>query len=169
MPQVKLLQQEFELEVQATRITLERLSDAKLAWKPHSRSLSMGELANHIVNLFSWFEATLRQDELDLAPAEDAPARPIGRNREEILSLFDRNAAQARELLAQADEDHLQAPWKLLQGGQELFTLPRGLVLRRFVLNHLIHHRGQLTVYLRMNDLPVPAIYGPSADEPGVG
>ncbi|RMG68607.1 MAG: DinB family protein, partial [Calditrichaeota bacterium] len=144
MTQIEMLQQEFEQELAATRRTLERLDDQKWNWKPHPRSWSLGELANHLVNLLSWFEVTLGRDELDLSPSDESPARPVGNNRQEILSLFDQNARQAGQLLSQTREEHLWTPWKLLKGGQELFTMPRILVLRRFVLNHLVHHRGQL-------------------------
>jgi uncharacterized damage-inducible protein DinB len=153
---------EFDHEVGATRRVLERLPDDRLAWKPHARSWSMGGLATHLGNLPRWADAILNGTSFDLA---DAPPRLAERtSRADILAAFDEAAASARTWLDKTDAE-LAAPWKLTRNGQEVFVVPRLAAFRSFVLNHLIHHRGQLTVYLRLNDVPVPAIYGASADE----
>jgi uncharacterized damage-inducible protein DinB len=157
---------EFDQEMANTRKTLERVPDDKFDWKPHEKSYAMGTLVNHLANLPSWTSFTIDQDDLDLAPPGAPPYRVNEVNtREEILATFDKNVAAARAAIAGASDEHLFRPWTLLKGGQTLLTLPRIAVLRSFVMNHIIHHRAQLGVYLRLNDVPVPSIYGPSADE----
>jgi uncharacterized damage-inducible protein DinB len=157
-----MLLAEYDHEVGTTRKLLERLPDDKLAWKPHERSMSLGGLATHIANLPSWAVTILTGTSYDLA---SAPASaPAYSSRSEILAAFDETVKLARASLGREDAEYL-VPWSLRQGAREMFTLPRLTALRSFVLNHLIHHRGQLSVYLRLNDIAVPAIYGPSADE----
>ncbi|MCB0260667.1 MAG: DinB family protein [Calditrichaeota bacterium] len=158
---------EFRQEAAKTRKTLERVADEKLNWRPHPKSYTMGELATHIANLPGWTAITINQDEFDLAPpGGGAPPRTVAaKSREEILELFDTKVAEAAAALEAAKGDALLQPWTLLSGGEAVFTLPKAAVLRNFVLNHSIHHRAQLCVYLRLNDIPVPALYGPSADE----
>jgi uncharacterized damage-inducible protein DinB len=159
---------EFDHEMANTRKTLERVPDEKFGWKPHEKSGTMGWLANHLATLPTWTGYTLNQDSLDLAPTGGSPPRPEPpTSREELLKLFDKNAAEARATIAGASDADFFKPWSLLSGGATLFTMPKVAVLRGFVMNHLIHHRGQLSVYLRLNDIPVPALYGPSADEDG--
>ena len=157
---------EFDMEMDNTRRTLERVPDDEFSWKPHDKSGTLGWMAGHIANLPVWAVMTMKQDSLDLAPASGPlPAMPKAANRKELLDIFDKNRAEARAALAAADDAAYAKPWALLMGGKELFREPRAAVLRRMVLNHLIHHRGQLTIYLRLLDVPVPGLYGPSADE----
>jgi uncharacterized damage-inducible protein DinB len=157
---------EFDMEMNNTRRTLERVPDDKFSWKPHAKSGSLGWLAGHVANLPIWGVMTMKQDSLNLAPASGSPpAMPKPANRKELLEVFDKNRADARTALASADDAAYAQPWALLMGEKELFREPRAAVLRRMVLNHMIHHRGQLTIYLRLLDVPVPGLYGPSADE----
>jgi uncharacterized damage-inducible protein DinB len=157
---------EFDQEMAKTRRSLERVPDDRLEWRPHPKSSTLGRLATHLAEIPAWGVTALEQDSFDVAPPGSAPHPPafIGSHRE-ILNLFDKNVAAARAALAGVDDGSLAKPWSLLSGGKTIFTLPRLSVLRNFVLNHTIHHRAQLGVYLRLNDLPVPALYGPSADE----
>jgi uncharacterized damage-inducible protein DinB len=154
---------ELDHELEITRKCLERVPFAKFDWKPHPRSMSLGQLATFLAVLPSWITITIGQTSLDLGSPPQAPPAPS--SAEGLLGLFDGNAAAARAALKSASDEHILQPWTLLQSGQTLLTQPRLAVLRFFAINHLIHHRGQLTVYLRMNDVSVPAIYGPSADE----
>lgn len=157
---------EFDQEMANTRATLERVPEDKFAWKPHQKSGTMGWLAGHLANLPSWAATSINQDSLDLAP-QGVPVQPLPppKSRKELLAVFDKNVAEARAAIAAASDSHLMKPWTLLKSGQTVLTMPRIAVLRAFVMNHTIHHRAQLGVYLRLNNLPVPAIYGPSADE----
>ena len=157
---------EFDLEMSNTRRTLERVPDEKFGWKPHDKSAAMGWLAGHLANLPSWTSLTIEQDSFDLAPGgtpATLPAPPA--TNAEVLAMFDRNVAAGRAALAAATDERLLGPWSLKRAGHTLMTMPRVAVLRSFVLNHIIHHRAQMGVYLRLNNLPVPSIYGPSADE----
>ena len=166
MPMNEALLPEFDLEMANTRKTLERIPDDKFAWKPHEKSWSMGELGTHLVNLPSWTVYTLEQESLDVAPVGEEPFREEqAASTAELLERFDKNVAAARAAIAAASDQDLLVPWTLLAGGNTIFTLPRIGVLRSMILNHLIHHRAQMGVYLRLNDLPVPSLYGPSADE----
>ena len=153
---------EYDHEVATTRRVIERVPDEKLAWKPHPKSMSFGGLALHIANLPNWSATILGEPFFDLAAAP--PNLPEPSARADILRFFDASAAGARKTFDKTDAE-LTALWTLKRGGQEIFTLPRLAALRSFVLNHIVHHRGQLSVYLRLNEIPVPAIYGPSADE----
>lgn len=157
---------EFDYEMDATRKTLERVPEGKFDWKPHPKSGTLGWLASHLAELPGWAAITLQQDSFDMAPPGGAPAKTEpARTREELLERFDRSRAEARAAIAATSDAEFGKSWALLQGGKTLFQMPKIAVLRSFVMNHLIHHRAQLGVYLRMNDVPVPAIYGPSADE----
>ena len=157
---------EFDHEAAGVRRTLERVPGDRFDWKPHPRSGSMVWLAAHLANLPSWAVLTINQDALDLAPG-GKPLDPAPRPATvaELVATFDRNAAAARAAIAGAGDADLLALWSLLQTGVTVMTMPRVAVLRSFVFNHLIHHRAQLGVYLRLNDIPVPSLYGPSADE----
>jgi len=153
---------EFDHEMGATRRMLDRVPDDRLAWKPHDRSMAFGELATHLANLSTWGATILKEASFDLA---DAPPNLTARSsRADILAFFDGNSSATRALMDKSDAEYL-APWSLKRGGHELFALPRISAFRSFVINHTIHHRGQLSVYLRLNDIPVPPMYGPTADE----
>ena len=159
---------ELDHEMANTRKTLERIPDEKLDWKPHEKSYAMGDLATHIANLPSWASLTVNSDSFDMAPGGVPLKTPRAASIAEVLASFDKNVAAARDSIAGAGDEHLVKPWTLLSGGNPVLSLPRIAVLRSFVMNHIIHHRAQLGVYLRLNDLPVPSIYGPSADEDGM-
>ena len=157
---------EFDQEMANTRTALERMPDDKFDWKPHEKSGTMGWLANHLANLPSWTVYTINQDSLDLAPTDGESIKWEGKgSRQELLDYFDKNVGAARAAIAEASDEEFLKPWSLLKGGVTLMTLPKIAVMRGFVMNHIIHHRGQFTVYLRLNDVPVPPLYGPSADE----
>jgi uncharacterized damage-inducible protein DinB len=156
---------EFDHEMANTRKTLERVPDDKFGWKPHEKSTTMGYLATHLGFLPGWAVNAIKEDSLDLAPGGEHIRIPTAGSRQEVLDTFDRNVAEARAAIAGASDEHLLKPWSLLLDGRTVLTMPRIAVLRGFVMNHSIHHRAQLGVYLRLNDLPVPALYGPSADE----
>jgi uncharacterized damage-inducible protein DinB len=157
---------EFDQEMQNTRKTLERIPDEKWNWKPHEKSGTLGWLAGHVGTVPEWIAMTIKTQELDYAPVNGPAYEPpkIG-NRQEVLAAFDKAAAEARAALAGVSDQDIMKNWKLLAGGQEIFTLPRIACIRGMCLNHLIHHRGQLTVYFRLIGVPVPGLYGPSADE----
>jgi uncharacterized damage-inducible protein DinB len=153
---------EFDLEMASTRKTLERVPDDKFGWKPHDKSFAMGALATHVATLPSWVGITMTTSELDIGQPF---APPKADSRAELLALFDHNVASARAAIAGAPDAEFMKPWSLKKGDKTMFTIPRAAVLRSFFMNHIIHHRAQLTVYLRLNNLPVPSLYGPSADE----
>jgi uncharacterized damage-inducible protein DinB len=153
---------EFDMEMANTRRALERVPTDKFDWTPHHKSFTMGKLATHLATLPGWTNVTLGTDGLDLAEPFEAP-KPA--TTEELLALFDKTVADARVALAGAADETFFQTWALRKGEHVIFSLPKIAVMRGFVLNHIIHHRGQLTVYLRLNDIPVPSIYGPSADE----
>jgi uncharacterized damage-inducible protein DinB len=157
---------EFDVEMANTRKTLERIPDDRFDWKPHQKSYPMGGLATHLANIPSWAVETINRDSLDLAPdgGEPLTAPPL-HSRREVLEAFDKNIAAARSAIAGASDEQLLGSWSLLQSGKTVLTMPRIAILRSFVMNHCIHHRAQLGVYLRLNDIAVPSIYGPSADE----
>jgi uncharacterized damage-inducible protein DinB len=153
---------EFDHETGTTRKLLERVPDDKLSWKPHERSMSMAGLATHLSNLPRWGGIILNELSFDLA---NAPPRLEEKSSSaEILEAFDALTRQTRSALDKTDGE-LLVPWSLRRGTQEVFTMPRVAAFRTFVLYHMVHHRGQLSVYFRMNNVAVPAIYGPSADE----
>ena len=156
---------EFDMEMANTRKSLERVPDGKYDYKPHPKSPTLGWLAWHTAFIPAWAVVSIQQDSLDVAPPGGQQAPPMPKNNKELLAMFDKNVKDARAAIAGAANETFMQPWTLLKGGQKLMTLPKAAVLRGFVMNHLIHHRAQLGVYLRLNDVPVPAIYGPSADE----
>lgn len=165
MPIGQSMLPEFDHEMANTRKTLERIPEDKFDWKPHEKSFAMGALATHVSNLPSWTSVTIDLDEFDMAPGGEQIKTPECHTRQELLDKFDANVTKAREALATISDERIFQPWKLLASGNEILSMPRVAVLRSFVMNHLIHHRAQLGVYLRLNDIPVPSIYGPSADE----
>jgi uncharacterized damage-inducible protein DinB len=160
----ELLLPEVDQEMATTRRVLERVPGDKLGWKPHDKSWSMGDLASHLANLIKWTDYTMSRTECDLAAVSPEPGNQAASSRTQLLEWFDANAAAARQALAKSDADYV-VPWSLKKGEQVLFTMPRYTCIRSYVLNHLVHHRAQLAVYLRLNNIPVPAMYGPSADE----
>jgi uncharacterized damage-inducible protein DinB len=164
MPLNQAILPEFDHEMATTRKVLERVPEDKLGWKPHDRSMSMGELAGHLATMPHWSEAIMGQDSFDVATS---PPTPKMTSRQEILGAFDQSSAVARKAIASASDETMMKPWSLVAGGKTVFSLPRVAVIRSFIMNHCIHHRGQLSVYLRLNNVPVPSIYGPSADEGG--
>ena len=166
MPINQALLGEFDHEMAGTRKTLERIPEDKLTWAPHPKSMKLGDLAKHLADMPGWVVNTIEQDSLDIAPeGKHMEPSPV-HSRQEVLALFDKNVAAGRKALAAASDDaRWMKPWSLLATGKTLLTMPRIAVLRGFVLNHNIHHRAQLGVYLRLNNIPVPALYGPSADE----
>ncbi len=157
---------EFDHEMAKARESLSRVPDDKFDWKPHAKSMSMGTLASHIAQFPVWARMTMQTPQFDVAPVGGQPMpQPELKNREQILAFFDQNLPGARAAIAATGDRAMMEQWALLSGGKTIFSMPRVAVLRGMIMNHLIHHRAQLGVYLRMNDIPVPAIYGPSADE----
>jgi uncharacterized damage-inducible protein DinB len=166
MPINQALLPEFDHEMANTRRALERVPEDKSGWKPHEKSMTLGRLATHVAELSSWVPTTLESESFDFAPPGAPPFQPkTAASRADLLEMFDKNVAAARAAIAAASDLQLMARWSLLNGGKTVFSMPRIAVLRSMVMNHMIHHRGQLAVYLRLNDVPVPALYGPSADE----
>jgi uncharacterized damage-inducible protein DinB len=153
---------EFDHEMATTRKLLERVPDGHFDWKPHGKSYSLGQLAQHVATIPWWGQVTLQQAEFDVAA--NAQLAPVA-DRAALLDLFDRHSAATRQALAGKTDAELMAPWALKTGSTTVFSMPKVTVWRSFVMNHLVHHRGQLSVYLRMQDVPLPAMYGPSADE----
>lgn len=162
MPISHALLPEFDIEIANTRKTLDRITDEILGYKPHEKSPTLGWLAGHLANIPYWAIMTISTSSLDIATS---PRTPKLETKREILFAFDTNVETAREAIGSAPDKLLMGPWTLLNNGTEVFTMPRAALLRSFVMNHIIHHRAQLCVYLRMNNIPVPALYGPSADE----
>ena len=153
---------EYDHEMAATRKVLERIPDDKLTWKPHDKSRSLGALGQHVANLPIWGGLILDRSNVDLADVPSFGGEPESRSA--ILSAFDEARVKTRRLLDKTDAE-FAAMWSLKREGHELFSLPRSAAFRTFVLSHIVHHRGQLTVYLRLNDIAVPPLYGPTADE----
>jgi uncharacterized damage-inducible protein DinB len=157
---------EFDQEMATTRKCLLRIPDDKFSYKPHPKSFDMGGLAVHIATMLDWGVVTLQSDSFDYAPEGGEPyVPPVAANNAALLAMFDKAAAAFRTALAATENDAMMKPWSLLGGGKPMFTMPKAAVLRGMIFNHIVHHRGQLSVYLRLCDIPVPAIYGPSADE----
>ena len=157
---------EYDREMATTRRFLERIPDDRLKWKPHNKSWTLGQLGTHLSNLPNWMGDTIRKSELDIAPVGQPPfVEKEKASRQEMLDFFDKAVAHGREALASVTDEALNQPWTLLSGGKTVVTMPRYTVLRSFVMNHVVHHRAHLGVYLRLCDVPVPAAYGPSLDE----
>jgi uncharacterized damage-inducible protein DinB len=151
---------EFDQEMATTRRVLERVPTDKGKWKPHPKSFSLGHLAQLVAGMPGWITNTVRETQLDLAKY---PGYTYEKT-EDLVKSFDRNVAEARKAIAASKDSDYMVPWSLKHGERVIFSLPRGPVVRQHI-NHLVHHRGQLTVYLRLVDVPVPSIYGPTADE----
>jgi uncharacterized damage-inducible protein DinB len=153
---------EFDNEMANTRKTLERIPEDKLDYKPDPKSMSMGMLASHIAEMVGWLPAMMQSPTLDIPP-EFKPF--LATSRKQLLDTFDGNVKGSRAALAAASDPVMLDEWSLSFGGNKMFTMPRIAVYRSMIMNHVIHHRAQLTVYYRLNGVPVPALYGPSADE----
>lgn len=152
---------EFDHEMNGTRQILERVPNSLLGWKAHASLNSIGWLASHIADTMSWVEVVLTESSFDVAPVGQPPHEsPVLESSQSILTTFDDNLARARELLVSVTDEQMLAPWTLLHGGNELFTMPRSAVAKSFFINHVIHHRAFLVAYLRMNDVECPRLYG---------
>jgi uncharacterized damage-inducible protein DinB len=157
---------EFDHEMANTRKTLERVPEDNLDWQPHAKSMTLQRLTSHLAEVPSWGAVILTREELDLGPPGGSSFKPsLFGSREEWLKAFDGHVAATRVALAAASDEELNKDWTLKSGGAVIFSEPRIAVFRGMILNHNVHHRGQLTVYLRLRNVPVPALYGPSADE----
>jgi uncharacterized damage-inducible protein DinB len=163
-PLTKIALPDLESEIATTRRVLDRIPEEHFDWKPHAKSMSLGGLATHLATIPFYGVAVLQGEDFDVAAP--LPPNPPATTRDEILRRFDAMAADLRALLENADDESLRQPWTLRAGERVVFTQPRIGVLRGIVVSHLVHHRGQLSVYLRLLDVPVPSIYGPTADEP---
>ena len=148
-----------------TRRVLERVPDTQFTWKPHDKSMTLGRLAEHLAELPLWARVSIVDSGIDMATGRPEGYVPLS-TRAAVLEMFDKNLADARAALTGRTDAELLAPWTLKSQGKEVFTMPKAVVLRSFVMNHMIHHRGQMSVYLRLQNVPVPSMYGPSADEP---
>jgi uncharacterized damage-inducible protein DinB len=160
---------EFDMEFANTRKTLERVPEGNPDFRPHPKSMTLSRLAGHLVEIPMWALMTLGQDEFDMRPSGGAayPAYVMA-SRKEALEKFDADVEKARAALASTSDEAMMGTWTLKNEGQTVMAIPRVAVMRSFVMNHMVHHRAQLGVYLRMNEVAVPSIYGPSADEGGM-
>jgi uncharacterized damage-inducible protein DinB len=156
---------EFDHEMGTTRRLLERTPEAQFAWKPHEKSMSLGQLAGHIANIPHWCDAILQHTVFDVSSLGEDVRPRVPESIASLLKEFDAKVAAARAGIAATGDAEMLTPWTFKQGGHELFTMPRIAAVRSFIMNHLIHHRGQLSVYLRLNNVPLPSMYGPTADE----
>jgi len=162
MPIAQMLLPEFDQEMANTRKMLERVPDGKFDYKPHEKSMTLGRLAAHTAEIPSYASGTLRFERMDFT-GEEKPFSPA--TRKELLDAFDKHVVEAREMLSKATDEDLMKIWTLTYKGQQIFSMPRAAVLRTMVMSHLIHHRSQLGVYLCLNNVEIPGMYGPSADE----
>jgi uncharacterized damage-inducible protein DinB len=153
---------EFDRETMLTRKLIERIPSDKLDWRPHPRSTTMGGLGRHLTHMIAWAPVALTSTEFDMSTRQPMPPTA---SIADILSIFDANVAATQSLIRGKTDDELSCDWVLTRGGRHLVTMTRAEVVSSMVLHHIIHHRGQLSVYLRLNEIPVPSIYGPSADE----
>jgi len=153
---------EFDQEMATTRRTLERVPEDKFGWQPHEKSMTMGRLACHIAGIPNFGISVAKADSMDLSKEHGDVAAA---DRQQLLAGFDRLVGRARSAIAGMSDEDMARPWSLLRGETTLFRAPKAAILRTVMMNHLIHHRGQLSVYLRLTNTPVPSIYGPSADE----
>lgn len=155
---------ELQQEAATARKCLERIPAEKFDYKPHEKSMSMGRLAVHVAEMVGWATETVNKTQIDFAAGDYKPIEP--QTTEELVAFLDKHVEEAIEALKNTSDEAMMEPWTLRNGEQVYFTMPRIQVLRGMVFNHIIHHRGQLSVYMRLNDIPVPSLYGPSADEP---
>lgn len=165
MPIARSLLPEFDHEMATTRALLERVPEDRASWKPHPRSTALGDLAAHLAQLPGMPALVMERDEVDMNPPGGPAYAPPGfTTTAALLEMFDASVARGRAALVDAADEAMGGAWTLRSGDHTIFTLPRVAVLRSFVMNHVIHHRGQLSVYLRLNEVPLPSIYGPTAD-----
>jgi uncharacterized damage-inducible protein DinB len=157
----EMLLPEFDQEIENTHRILECVPEDKFAWKPHAKSMTLGRLASHVAEMAGWAVVTINQDRLDLTP--DMKAFNAA-TKAELMETLDKNTTAARAAIARASDEHLGKTWTFTYGGQTILSQPRTVVLRNMVMSHMIHHRGQLSVYLRLNEVAIPGMYGPSAD-----
>lgn len=158
---------EFDIEMANTRKVLANLPEEHLAYKPHDKSMTLGRLAGHVAEMPQWGLNALASDSLDITPQPGQTFEAMSaKSRDQLLAFFDENVAKCRAALADASDEYLRQIWRLYFKGQAVVTQPRITVLRSMVMNHMIHHRAQLGVFYRLNNVPVPGVYGPSADEP---
>ena len=155
---------EIQHEADSSKRCLERIPADKFSWKPHEKSMEMGKLASHVAEMFSWTSAVLPHSELDFAKMDYTPFDP--QSTDDLVEFLNKSVNEAIETLSNTPDEAFLENWTLRKGDDVYFTLPKIAVMRDFVINHIIHHRAQLTVYMRLNDIPVPGLYGPSADEP---
>jgi len=154
---------ELEHEAKVAREVLSRVPADKFDWKPHEKSMTFGRLASHVAEMIGWTGPTLQQPELDFAQMDYKPFEP--KTTDDLLEFFDKNLAEAADVLKNTSDEQFMENWTMRNGETVYFTMPKVAVMRSFVMNHIVHHRGQLSVYLRLNDIAVPSMYGPSADE----
>jgi len=155
---------ELTHEAATTRRLLDRVPERHLGWKPHEKSMTLGRLATHLAEIPGWVSSIVEKDEFDVGASGYTPAKI--ETVADIRAMFDRNISAVTDTLKRQSNDRLLASWRLKKNGQVVFEMPRMGVIRSLLMNHLIHHRGQLSVYLRLKDVPLPSIYGPTADEP---
>ena len=155
---------ELEHEAVSTRISIERIPEDKFGWKPHDKSMSFAQLGSHLAESFTWVQPTIEQEEYVMDPATYVPY--LAASKGELLGAFDSNKTHAIKALKNASDETMMQIWRMKVGDKVVFEMPRVAVIRSVILNHSVHHRAQLGVYLRLNDVPVPQVYGPSADEP---
>ncbi len=160
---IKGFSSELQYEAATTRKCLERIPPETFDFKPHEKSMTMSRLATHVAEMYGWVSDTIEKPEIDFATMDYKPSHP--QTTAELVEFFDGKFAGAVKSLENASPEAMRENWRLRNGEEIYFEMMRLQVLRGFVFNHIIHHRGQLSVYLRMNDIPVPALYGPSADE----
>ncbi|HEV7622111.1 MAG TPA: DinB family protein [Flavisolibacter sp.] len=156
---------EIEQEASATKKMLERVPNDQFGWKPHEKSMALGRLAVHVAELPGWITMTIKTNELDFSTWKYDPA--VVDSAEELVQVFEKNIKTAVDTLKATSDEELMKPWTMRNGDHIFFTMPRIAVIRTFSMNHLIHHRAQMSVYLRLQNIPVPGMYGPSADEKG--
>lgn len=164
MALIDALLPEFDREMGQTRKLLERVPDGQFDWRPHPTSVTLGRLAEHLTEMPLWASTTMTQGSLEMT-TERPPGYQRPATRDAVLAMFDANLKAGRSNLSGKTDAEFLAPWTLTAAGKEVFTMPKVAVMRNFVLNHMVHHRGQLSVYLRMLGVKIPSIYGPSGDE----
>jgi uncharacterized damage-inducible protein DinB len=155
---------ELTHEAANTKKLLERLPEEQFGWQPHPKSMSLGKLASHITEILEWVGPTLNMDELVMQPGQSKPY--MAASKSELLARYDDNLAKALGMMKDAPDELMMKAWRFKIGERVVMEMPKAVVLRTMILSHTFHHRGQMTVYLRLNDVPLPQIYGPTADEP---